>query len=697
MVENVCGQYFTDTLVSVLPQPDARIYTSVINGCTPLTVDLENLSVGLPDSIFWDFDDGTTSTEFLPPPHTFYTGDDPTVYTISAILFNECGTDTFVQEITVLPNNLNAFFSIGNTFGCTPFAVEITDFIDTSMLMVEYNYGDGFISTTSNPPPHLYTQGGTYEITQTITNGCATASTSAIIQVFQSPEIAIEVSDESECVNTEFVFSDVSNTPVSLLWDFGDGSTSTFSPVSHLYATAGVYDVNLIATNVIGCADSATVQVEALPMPIPSFEPSEIYGCAPFYACFQSTSIVNSTVGFFDWDFGDGNMDANAAFICHTYENDSNEPQIFDVTLTVSNFNDNEFCSASTTQSVLVAPVPQSIFNLSSFESCYSPVEVSTNNFSLEADGYQWYIDGIPYSSNTNTQFELDAVGTYEISLMSYNAFGCENTTSIDYVIHPLPDLDFTGDTLMGCTPHEVDFINLSQGASIYYWEFGDGDAAYSMAPSHTYNQAGSYDVSLIGITDQGCMDTLTIDNMVVAFPVPFAMFTMDPDSTSILQSEITFLDQSMGATQWRWDFGDGNYGVFQNAVHRYYEHGYYPVTLTVWNQFGCPSKAINYLKIEDVFLVYVPNAFTPDADGTNDTFFPEVNAKQLIETYKFQVYDRWGTIVFETDDPDMPWIGNVRGGDYYAEDGIYTWQVFITRLDSEDSYFSRGHVTLIR
>ncbi|MFM7729611.1 MAG: PKD domain-containing protein, partial [Flavobacteriales bacterium] len=342
-------------------------------------------------------------------------------------------------------------------------------------------------------------------------------------------------------------------------------------------------------------------------------------------------------------------------------------------------------------------PQPTSDFEFAEDYTCYFPYELTTINTSEGAGAYQWQLNGQDWSQSTNGSLAINDLGAFDVGLIAINQYGCTDTSVQVFNSHPLPDLDFTGDTLMGCTPHEVDFINLSQGASVYYWQFGDGDAAYATAPSHTYTQAGSYDVSLIGITDQGCMDTLTIDNLVVAFPVPFALFTMDPDSTSILESEITFLEQSMGATQWRWDFGDGNFGVFQNAVHRYYEHGYYPVTLTVWNQFGCPSKAINYLKIEDVFLVYVPNAFTPDADGTNDLFFPEVNAKQLIESYKFQVYDRWGTIVFETDDPDMPWIGNVRGGDYYAEDGIYTWQVFITRLDSEDPYFARGHVTLLR
>jgi gliding motility-associated-like protein len=105
----------------------------------------------------------------------------------------------------------------------------------------------------------------------------------------------------------------------------------------------------------------------------------------------------------------------------------------------------------------------------------------------------------------------------------------------------------------------------------------------------------------------------------------------------------------------------------------------------------------VDNIVIEDVFLVYVPNAFTPNDDGSNEYFKPVINGRQFIRTYHFWITDRWGTVVYDSIDPDHAWIGNVRNGGYYAETGTYQWQLIINRTDTDNPYTAQGHVIVLR
>jgi len=104
----------------------------------------------------------------------------------------------------------------------------------------------------------------------------------------------------------------------------------------------------------------------------------------------------------------------------------------------------------------------------------------------------------------------------------------------------------------------------------------------------------------------------------------------------------------------------------------------------------GCIGKDSAYVDI--FYPLYLPNAFTPNNDGVNDVFKAEgVN----IRGYQMHIYNRWGQLIFTSDDPQEPWLGNVQGGDHYAPDGLYMWKV---RFDNWDGpRWLEGHVTLFR
>jgi gliding motility-associated-like protein len=687
-VTNLCGSRVARDTVKVFPTPVADIYASVADGCTPLSVDFYDNSTGLPDTYFWDLGDGTSTTVANPEDHIYYTDTLPSVYLIIATLTNECGTDIDSTTLTVYPNTLNPFFSVGNTFGCEPFSIQITDFVDTS-ITVSYNFGNGDYSGEYDAA-YTYDEAGTYELIQVITNGCATASDTIPITVFESPEPTITLADDDGCIQSEITFVGSSNTLGSYLWEMGDGAQHTELISEHTYNQTGVYTVTFSVTGPNGCTGETTEEIEIHPLPNPAFSTPEQVGCAPFHICFTNTS--NGSIAF-EWSFDDGNISADPA-PCHTFENFTNQPALHEVSLTAI---DMYLCENTTTMNIVVAPVPTSAFTLSAFESCYFPASVEATNFSIDATGYNWYINDSLVTSNTNTVLTFDTVGSYDVGLEAINSFGCINLNEIEFNLNPLPDLSFIADTTQGCVPLEVSFINTSNGANSFAWDFDHGGGSTTTNAQHTFTVPGTFDVNMIGMTLAGCSDTLEMDQLITAYPTPLALFTMEKDTTSVLQPIIRFTSESVGAFLHTWDFSDGTFAYAPIIDHWFTESGFYPITLTVENQYGCSAQAVDNIVIEDVFLVYVPNAFTPNADGSNEYFHPVINGKQFIRSYHFWITDRWGTVVYDSTDPNHAWVGNVRNGDYYAESGTYQWQLIINRTDTDNPYTAQGHVILLR
>ncbi len=687
-VSNLCGVRIDRDTVKVFPTPVADIYASVADGCTPLSVDFYDNSTGLPDTYVWDLGDGTTTGLANPVDHIYYTDTLPSTYLIIATLTNECGTDIDSTTLTVYPNTLNPFFSIGNTFGCEPFAIQITDFIDSS-ITVSYSFGNGDFSGEYDAA-YIYEDAGSYELIQEITNGCATAFDTIPITVFESPEPEIELADDDGCVLTEISFTGSSNTPGSYLWEMGDGETYTELLTEHTYDNPGIYTITLSVDGPNGCTGQTTEEIEIHPLPIPAFGTPEQVGCTPFQICFTNAS---SGSVFYEWSFDDGNISADAA-PCHTFENNTNQPVIHEVTMTAIDMN---LCRNSTSMNIVVAPVPTSAFTLSAFESCYFPATVEATNFSVDATGYNWYVDDVPVSSNTNTELTFDAVGSYDVALEAVNSFGCINVNELEFNLNPLPELSFIADTTKGCVPLEVSFINTSTEANSFSWDFDHGAGSNAINAKHTFTVPGTFDVSMIGVTQAGCSDTLELDQLITVYPTPLALFTMEKDTTNVLQPIVRFTSESIGAFLHSWDFGDGTFAYAPVTDHWFTDYGFYPITLTVENQYGCTAKAVDNIVIEDVFLVYVPNAFTPNDDGSNEYFKPVINGRQFIRTYHFWITDRWGTVVYDSIDPDHAWIGNVRNGGYYAETGAYQWQLIINRTDTDNPYTAQGHVIVLR
>jgi len=685
---NYCGTDTAIDTVTVLPQPIAGFGTNLDVFCSPFEVVINNISTGLPDFYAWDFGDGTFSNLEEPGTHIYYTDTEAQDYTINLFVENECGTDTAFYTITVLPNTVTAFFNTDVTIGCSPLSVEFTDFSEGGTV-ITYDFGNNDITDEPNPT-HVFVDPGVHTIYQYVNNGCSFDTTFIQVEVLPGPNLAFSTTEPNACINTGVQFQNESTGASDVSWDFGDMTQSEEANPLHYYENPGTYTVTLFGTSTLNeCPGQVQQNFTVLTAPTAEFTVDGQVGCSPLEITFN-----NQTVGglFYSWDFDDDNTSSDFE-PTHTFFNTTADPAAYQVSLIVENI---QLCRDTFLIDIVVSPTPIAAFDIPIAETCAQELEVQLTNNSSFANDYAWTFESQGESDLLNPTVTFDGPGTYTISLLASNSYGCEDTEAQDVTIYALPSVDFDADRYVGCVPLDVQFINQSSPGMSYEWEFGAGGDSDETNPSFVYPFFGTFDVSLTAISDEGCENSLTIDDMITVHPQPIADFAFSPDNGSLFAPVIDFTDLSFGAQFYLWSFGDGNVSTDQNPQHAYNQSGEYQILLEVVSSFGCESDKVDFLTITESNNVYVPTAFTPDGDGINDYFFPEL-VGSVLEFYEFQIFDRWGEKIFETNDHDEPWVGNYKGGDYYVKDDVYVWQLRVQWQGSTETDFYIGRVTLIK
>ncbi|MBI2271674.1 MAG: PKD domain-containing protein [Bacteroidetes bacterium] len=279
---------------------------------------------------------------------------------------------------------------------------------------------------------------------------------------------------------------------------------------------------------------------------------------------------------------------------------------------------------------------------------------------------------------------------------------GCGTPSANDTVtvkVNTAPSPVFVADTTSGCEPVCVKFTNTTPGGTkTCSWDFGDGGTSSDCSPVNCYRKAGSYTVNLTVSDSAGCTASVSQTNYITVHPLPDAAFKATPTLTTILAPTIVFTDKSStDVVKWDWNFGDvyNSSSSKQNPTYTYKDTGRYEVQLVVTSVFGCVDTVIDYVKIEGDYTFYVPNAFTPNGDGNNDAFFPKgfmINP----ECYKMMIFDRWGNLIFETEDLNVGWDGRANGGKLVAQQDVYVWKIQTCNFKKERKFYV-GHVTLVK
>lgn len=693
-------------------KPTANFIVTPTVGCPPFTPTITNTSLN-GTSYFWNFGISPTSTTTAANPVYTYTNSSGVSqnYTVSLIVSTGAGcSDTTEMPVSVYPLPV-ATFTSNLSGGCSPYAITFTN---TSIGASTYNwdFGDANGSTLLNPS-HTYTnvsfslQTNTITLVATNSVGCVD-SVKHTVQIFPEVFANFTMLPPQGCTPLSISFPSVPGV-VSYTWNYGDGSaqvTTSVAPTTHVFTnttlTAFTPTVKLIASNAFGCVDSSFGSPVVYYKPIAGYNANPTLGCSPMIVSFSNTSVGNNSSS---WLFNNG----QASIFTNPTVTFTNAPgsgaTTFSVKLIVGTANN---CYDSIIKPINLFPRPMAAFSLDT-PAC-SPKLITFTNTSQDASNYLWTFGDIPTTSNlTNPSHQYVNTGftniQYTVTLISINSNNCKDTLKVPMVLHPKENFFISAQPDSGCTPLKVYFPPIV-GVQNYQWNFGDGNTATTGSVSNTFvnftPSAKIFTIQLIAKDVYGCADTPSYK--VKVFPNPIAVFQANPLTVFVPNQPTECINLSSGAVSYFWKFGDGGTSTAFSPEHIYTIAGEYQITLIATSIHGCrdtfdlPEKLI---AMEETF-VQVPNAFTPNVNGSNGSLYGKTDLSNDVfhpvirgtNKYSFSIYSRWGELLFETKNPDEGWDGYYKNK--LCTQDVYVWKISATFIDGK-SFNKTGDVLLMR
>jgi gliding motility-associated-like protein len=659
-----------------------------------------SISSGSISSYGWDFTSNGSIDNTTQNPNYIYSQGGNFNCTLHATSNFGC-VDSVTKAVTVY---FNPHANFTAPMVCNGTATQFTDASTSQNGIItawawDYTSNGTFDNNTQNPS-NIYPANGTYSVTLQVTSslGCVSSITNTII-VNPNPTVIMAVNNA--CAGSNFGFNNYSTIPngsiVQSLWSFGDGTTSSQTAPMHSYVNANTYNITLTETSNYGCVASISQTVTAYPKPNANFSASAV--CQLQANMFTNTSSISSgNISSYGWDFtSNGTIDNTNQNPSYTYSVGGS----FNCTLHTTS---NNGCRDSITKPITVYFNPVANFNAASV--CYG-MPVQFNNTSTSQNGtitaYDWdftsngTFDNV-YESPSNN---YTSYGLFLVTLQVQSSYGCQNTIKKTVRVNPTPVSDFTVAVQKGC-PYNmcVGMINNStmQGGSIAYWtwNFGDNTTSSQNSPVHCFKN-GTFNISLTAVSDSGCTSTSTINNAITVYPKPIAGFIYTPESVDIIDPTVTIENQAEGATAYIYFISDG----YVIAGHPDFTHTFtsdvpqnYTVLQIVTNSFGCKDSIKHDIIINPGYTFYIPNAFTPNRDGTNEVF------KGIgigIKSYTLMIFDRWGELIFQSDNLEQGWDGTFKGkGGEIVQEGVYVWKVQL-RDEKNNEHDFDGTVSVIK
>jgi gliding motility-associated-like protein len=284
--------------------------------------------------------------------------------------------------------------------------------------------------------------------------------------------------------------------------------------------------------------------------------------------------------------------------------------------------------------------------------------------------------------------------GTYNVQLILTDTNYCNypDTTIKTVRVSPLVKAQF--EIADGCAPYNAVFNNTSLAGQNFFWDFGDGSPeSTEINPSHLYADTGTYTISLLALDSNTCNKRDSIRQTIRISPKPQAAFTHQP-AVPVSNTPTVFYNSSTGASNFTWLFGDGDSTVktsLDTVIHQYQQTFTYNACLIAFNQYGCSDTVCQPVENLINSLLDVPNAFTPGRFGVNGTIMVKGFG---IMVMNWKIYNRWGQVVFETNNPFGSWDGTFNGTPQPMD--VYAYTLDVTFYDGSKMR-KTGDITLIR
>jgi gliding motility-associated-like protein len=342
---------------------------------------------------------------------------------------------------------------------------------------------------------------------------------------------------------------------------------------------------------------------------------------------------------------------------------------------------------------VVVADIPQYSSDPNTYIVNCVDYTVHFVNTSKGGFSYSWNfgVPDITYDTSSAFQptFVYPDTGTYPVKLIVNPSTTCPDSIIRLVKVYPRFRADFS-DSGGQCPGAPIYFKDLSSATikpvDFWKWSFGDGDSSFEQNPVHSYQYGGTYNVLLVSKNAKSCIDT-SMEHVIIETFKPFA-----GDDTIIVKGE-HILFNAAGGTKYAWSpptyLSDTN---IRDPLGFFPDTGRFMYTVFVESPYGCTGYDTIHVMVVNQAAFFVPSAFTPNGDGTNDFFHPVAIGYRSLEYLR--VFNRWGEQVYLGKDLETGWDGTYKN--QRAEVGVYFWELKFTDRFGKQG-FMKGDVTLLR
>lgn len=609
-----------------------------------ITLDLNVTGGTAPYTFEWS--NGATTQNLI--------GIEPGSYTVRVTDAAGCEIEaTYEIPPRVLPFDIEL---VANQVLCSPGErVQITANVDGGSGPYTYLWSNGATTPTiSNLGP------GTYTLTVTDINGCRAQES---IEILPAPNwrLNLEALSPVSCFGGNDGSIQLSligaREPVSVRWSHG--------LEDQLFAgnlTAGTYSV--VVEDSLGCTITSSFNIRE-PEILTLTEVVENSQCAGFNNGSISLNVQGGSAPYtFRWSHGPNSRNLrNLA------------PGDYSVLVT-----DRNGCSTAANYTILEPEPLEIISDFSEELLCQGDMD-GYIRVDIQG-GIQPYEVSWSDDPNLSSLFRSNLpAGTYTVSIRDDNDCRIEQT----FIIQEPERLEVRLDTRyqVDCDNQElvgVAFIDIIGGKGDYsiFWSNGDTDVMETL-----FYQDG--ELSVMVYDENGCFaEALEVIVMPLAFSeadFTYSVISLGTMGEILVRDPVEFIDETLGnVIAWEWDFGDGTKSNEQNPTHTYERPGIYTITLLTFDELGCVSSTSIEVEVIAAYRIMVPNAFTPNGDGINDTFMPKMRG---IDEFEMHIFNKWGELVYSTFDmDDAGWDGRLRGT--LSPNGNYVYKIVFKAVDGE-------------
>jgi gliding motility-associated-like protein len=681
--------------------PSANFNASNVAGCSGLTTTFNDLSVtdgtNTINNWQWDFGDGIIQNFSSPPfQHTYNMAG---VFSVKLIITDAAGCKDSVtlNNLIITTDPLPDFIS-ADTLTCPGATVSFTNTSAPAGFSSQWEFGDGGISAMTSPT-HVYAATGVYSVKLRIrdTNGCADSLTRNAYISVDLPVANFSMNDSiSSCTPFQIQFTNTSTYYSSALWDFGPGEgTSGLTNPVHYYSVPGTYPVKLLVTSPGGCLDSIIKTITVSDTIGSRLNYLPLNGCKPLAVSLNA--FTTGQIDSYFWDFGDGNTQTtttpNVNYIyASSFGNFLPKVIMYDPSGCVIPL------QGLDTVYVTGANARFGIDN--KFFCDFGTVNFTdSTTFNDPIISYNWSFGDGGTSSNQHPVHTYTSPGIYTVQLSIQTQIGCRDTLTKPNIVKVVqrPLIDIGGDSTVCINLpllHTGIFLQPDTSVVAWQWSFPNGNTSTLQdPPAQVYTTAGTFMITTIAVNSSGCKDTtrqnvyvnplpvvnmpgqMTIQN---GFPVTIPA-TYSPNTVSWIWSPSGGLSCANCPTPDAGPKFDTRYQVYFTDANGCVNTGNVLVTVICKNA-----------------NLFIPNTFSPNADGSNDIFYPR--GKGLERVTLLRIFNRWGEVVFEkrnfpVNDPSSGWNGTYKGKKPQADVYVYQAEVF---CENGDIIKLNGNIALI-